>query len=163
MVALGVSMAVGMRTSAAVGAGEHARLRPIWLGGTAMGLAFTLGSTLLFLFFGKEIASAFISDPKVIPVATLLLGVAAVFQIFDGGQVIHSAALRGLTDVKVPALITFVAYWIIALPMGYLLGIRGSFGAAGIWSGLAAGLAVAAVVLGLRFLRLTRRGGMAGA
>ena len=163
MVALGVSMAVGMKTSAAVGAGEHARLRPIWLGGTAMGLAFTLGSTLLFLFFGKEIASAFISDPKVIPVATLLLGVAAVFQIFDGGQVIHSAALRGLTDVKVPAVITFVAYWIIALPMGYLLGIRGGFGAAGIWSGLAAGLAVAAVVLGLRFLRLTRRGGLAGA
>ena len=163
MVALGVSMAVGMRTSAAVGAGEHARLRPIWLGGTAMGLVVSLGSTALFLFFGHAISSAFITDPRVIPVATLLLGVAAVFQIFDGSQVINSAALRGLTDVKIPAVITFVAYWVIALPLGYLLGIRWGFGGAGIWTGLAAGLAVAAVVLGLRFLRLTRPGGSAGA
>jgi len=161
MVALGVSMAVGMRTSAAVGAGEHARLRPIWLGATGMGLAVSLAATALFLFFGHAIASAFISDLRVIPVATLLLVIAGIFQIFDGGQVINSAALRGLTDVKVPAVITFVAYWIVALPLGYALGIRGSLGPAGIWIGLAAGLAVAATVLGARFMRLTRPGGPA--
>ncbi len=95
--------------------------------------------------------------------ASVLLAVAAVFQIFDGGQVINSAALRGLTDVKVPAAITFVAYWVIALPLGYLLGVRGGFGPAGIWTGLAAGLAAAAVLLGIRFARLTRTGAAAGA
>ena len=162
MVSLGIAMAVGMRTSSAVGAGEHARLRPIWLVGTGLGLAFTMGATVLLLIFGRAISGAFISDPRVIPVATVLIGIAAVFQIFDGGQVIHSCALRGLTDVKVPAAITFVAYWVIALPLAYLLGVRGGFGAAGIWSGLAAGLAFAAIVLGARFMRLTRRGGLAG-
>jgi MATE family multidrug resistance protein len=128
-----------------------------------MGAAFSASMTVVFLVFGRAIASWFIGDPQVIAVAALLLGVAAVFQIFDGAQVINSAALRGLTDVKVPAAITFVAYWVIALPVGYLLGIRGGLGPAGIWSGLAAGLAVAAVLLGIRFVRLTRPGGAAGA
>ncbi len=158
MVALGVSMAVGMRTSAAVGAGEHLRLRPIWVGGAGMGLAVALASTAVFLFLGHAIASAFVSDPEVIRVATLLLVVAAVFQIFDGNQVINSAALRGLTDVRVPAVMNFIAYWVVALPLGYALGIRGSLGGAGIWIGLAAGLAIAAAVLGARFMRLTRPG-----
>jgi MATE family multidrug resistance protein len=155
MVALGLSMAVGMRTSAAVGAGEHSRLRPIWIGGAAMGFALGVAVTVVFLAYGRPIASCFISDPQVVSTATSLLVVAAVFQIFDGNQVINSAALRGLTDVKVPAVITFVAYWLIALPVGYFLGIRWGYGPAGIWWGLAAGLAVAAVMLGLRFVRLT--------
>ena len=51
--------------------------------------------------------------------------------------------------------ITFVAYWVIALPLAYFLGIRGSFGAVGIWIGLAAGIMVGGVLLGLRFIRLT--------
>jgi MATE family, multidrug efflux pump len=158
MVALGLSMAVGMRTSAAVGAGEHSRLRPIWAGGAAMGVSLAVAVMAVFLVWGRAIASLFIADPRVVSTATTLLVVAAVFQIFDGSQVINSAALRALTDVNVPAVITFVAYWVIALPVGYFLGIRGGFGPAGIWTGLAAGLAVAAVLLGLRYLRLTRPG-----
>jgi MATE family multidrug resistance protein len=144
--------------SAAVGAGDHASLRPIWIGGVLMGLAMSVAVTVVFLAFGHAIASCFIRDAGVVKIATLLLVVAAVFQIFDGSQVINSAALRGLTDVKVPAAITFVAYWLVALPVGYLLGIRGPFGPAGIWSGLAGGLAVAAVMLGLRLVRLTGHG-----
>jgi MATE family multidrug resistance protein len=123
-----------------------------------MGVVFALSMTAVFLLFGRAIASCFVRDPAVVSVASLLLVVAAVFQIFDGGQVINSAALRGLTDVKVPAAITFVAYWLIALPVGYMLGVRGTLGPAGIWGGLAVGLAVAAVLLGLRLARLTRAG-----
>jgi MATE family multidrug resistance protein len=158
MFSLGLSMAVGMRMSAAVGAGSHARLRPIWAGGLGMGVALAAVYAAVFLAYGRAISLCFIGDAAVVRTATLLLAVAAVFQAFDGGQVINSAALRGLTDVRVPAAITFVAYWVIALPLGYALGIRGGFGPAGIWSGLAAGLAFAAVLLGVRFLRLTRPG-----
>jgi MATE family multidrug resistance protein len=163
MVSLGLSMSVGMRISAAVGAGEHSRLRPIWLGGAGMGLVMAFTAMAAFLAFGRQIASFFIQDEGVVSTAAMLLAVAAVFQIFDGGQVIHAAALRGLTDVRVPAALTFVAYWLIALPMAYLLGIRGRFGPQGIWIGLAAGLAVAAVLLGLRFVRLTRPGAASAA
>jgi MATE family multidrug resistance protein len=123
-----------------------------------MGVALAAVYAAVFLAYGRAISLCFIGDAAVVRTATLLLAVAAVFQAFDGGQVINSAALRGLTDVRVPAAITFVAYWVIALPLGYALGIRGGFGPAGIWSGLAAGLAFAAVLLGVRFLRLTRPG-----
>jgi MATE family multidrug resistance protein len=157
MVPLGIAMAVGMRASAAAGAGEHSRLRAIWAGGAAMGLVEAFAIMAVFVFLGRAIASCFITDPRVISTATTLLFVAAVFQVFDGNQVINSSALRAMTDVNVPAAITFVAYWVIALPVGYFLGVRGGYGPAGIWSGLAAGLAAASVMLGLRFIRLTRR------
>jgi multidrug resistance protein, MATE family len=162
MVALGLSMAVGVRVSTAIGAGERERLVPIWLSGLGLGVIFSSSLTLVFLFLGGPISHLFIHDAAVIRVATLLLVIAAVFQIFDGAQVVNSAALRGLTDVKVPALITFVAYWVIALPLGYTLGIRSSLGPSGIWIGLAAGLAAAAVMLGLRYHRMARKGVHAG-
>ncbi len=156
VIMLGIAIAVGMRLSAAVGADERWRLRPIWLGGLGMGTALAVAFTGVFLCFGRVIAAYFVADAAVVEVATTLLVVAAVFQLFDGGQVINTAALRGLPDVKVPALITFIAYWGVALPAAYFLGVRLGWGPVGIWSALAAGLAVAATFLGWRFLRLTR-------
>jgi multidrug resistance protein, MATE family len=158
MLPLGLSMAVGIRMGAAAGAGHHSKLRPIWVGAVGMSVAQSTLFTVVYLFCGRAIASSFIGDASVIATATRLLVVAAIFQVFDGAQVVNAAALRGLTDVRLPAVITFVAYWVIALPVGYLLGIRGSFGPAGIWMGLAAGLAAAAVLLGARFVRLTTPG-----
>ncbi len=60
-------------------------------------------------------------------------------------------ALRGLEDVKVPTLIALLSYWIVALPVGYLLGIVFEIGAVGIWLGYVAGLILAAVLLYRRF------------
>jgi MATE family multidrug resistance protein len=158
MLPLGLSIAVGIRIGAAVGAGHHSKLRPIWVGAVGMSAVQSVVFTVVYLFCGRAIASCFIGDASVIAIATRLLVVAAVFQVFDGAQVVNSAALRGLTDVRVPAAITFMSYWMIAIPVGYVLGVRGAFGPAGIWMGLAAGLAVAAVLLGARFIRLTRPG-----
>jgi MATE family multidrug resistance protein len=155
---LGLAMALGMQMSAAVGAGQHARLRPIWLSGAVIGVAMNIFMAVVFIGWGRQIAGCFIPDQRVIAAATVLLVIAGIFQIFDGGQVINSSALRGLSDARVPALITFVAYWVLALPVGYLLGVRGGYGAPGIWTGLAIGLAIASTCLGLRFVRLTRPG-----
>ena len=133
-----------------------ARLRPIGFG--ALGLGVLLAATFmgLYLVLGRRVAGWFVTDPAVVALATQLLVITALFQVFDGGQVIGAAVLRGLSDVRVPAVITFVAYWVIAIPGGYLLGARGPFGALGIWAALAAGLAFAALFLGLRFTRMTR-------
>ncbi len=156
MFVLGLSLATGMRLSAAVGADEPARLRPI--AGSALGLGAVFAAFFMVIYFvaGGTVATWFVRDPAVVALATRLLVVAALFQFFDGGQVIGAASLRSLGDVKLPALITFVAYWVVAMPGGYLLGVRAGFGAVGIWSALAAGLALAAVLLALRFVRLTR-------
>ena len=64
--------------------------------------------------------------------------------------------LRGLTDVKVPTVITFIAYWVLSLPIAYGLAFHTSLGPLGVWTGLAAGLSCAAVLLAWRFHRLTR-------
>lgn len=157
MFPLGLSMATGMRVSRAVGAGEFARRRPIALGSIGLGLALAAAFALAFGLGGRPIAGWFVRDPAVIALAGKLLAVAALFQLADGVQVIAAASLRGMTDVKVPAAITFVAYWLMALPLGYLLGVRGPLGAVGMWLGIATGLAVAALALTTRFLRLTRR------
>ena len=156
MVALGLAMAIGMRTSAAVGAGETGRLRSIWFGGAGMAASMAFLMTVVFLVWGRWVASLFIGDLAVIALSTRLLVVAGIFQLFDGNQVINASALRGMTDVRVPAILTFVAYWVVALPLAYLFGIRWGFGPTGIWVALALGLGVASILLGLRFLRLTR-------
>lgn len=156
MFPLGLSMAVSMRLSRAVGENNRAALRPI--GFSALGMATSVMglSALTFAVVRGWLAAGFVEDPEVIALAGRLLLVAAIFQLFDGAQVVGAGALRGLSDVKVPTAITFIAYWLLALPGGYLLGVRGPFGAVGVWVALAAGLAFAAVFLAWRFARLTR-------
>lgn len=155
MFPLGISMAAGMRVSHAVGAGERTRLRPIAFGAMGLGLGLMTGFALMFGLGGGVVATWFVEAQDVIGLATRLLLVAAFFQLFDGVQVIGASVLRGITDVRVPTAITFVAYWVIALPLGYAIGIRGPLGAIGVWSGIASGLAFAAVFLTVRFARLT--------
>ena len=156
MFPLGISMAAGMRVSHAVGADERGRLRPIAFGALGLGLAVMAWFALAFGFGGHAIAAWFVRDPAVIAVAAQVLVVAALFQMVDGLQVIGAAVLRAIGDVKMPTLITFVAYWVLALPLGYVLGIRGSLGSVGVWIGIASGLAFAAVFLNVRFVRFTR-------
>lgn len=156
MFPLGLSIAAGIRVSRAVGAGELARRRPIAFGAMGLGVAITGVCGVGFWFGGGVIAGWFVQEGAVIALATRLLAVGALFQIVDGVQVIGAACLRGISDLKVPAVITFAAYWAVALPLGYTLGIRGGFGAVGVWVGIASGLALAAVFLAARFARLTR-------
>ncbi len=154
MFPLGLSMAVSMRLARAVGQGRTASLRPIAWGAQGMSALLMVTFAVVFALAGRQLASGFVQDPAVIQLAAQLLVVAAIFQLFDGGQVVGVAALRGLEDVKVPTIITCIAYWGVALPLGYFLGVR-LLGAIGIWVGLACGLALAAVCLGWRFHRLT--------
>jgi len=96
-------------------------------------------------------------NTEVIIIAAKLLLVAAFFQISDGLQVVVLGALRGLQDVKIPTLITFVAYWLIGFPISYYLGLHTSFESTGIWIGLLSGLTASAVMLYLRFNFLTKK------
>ena len=155
MFALGLSSAASVRLSTAVGAGERARLRPIGFGALAAGFTVMAAFGVVFALGGALIARGFTPEGEVVALAARLLLVAAFFQVLDGGQVIGAGALRGLGDVRVPTAITFVAYWVVSLPAGYLLAFHTRLGAVGVWVGLAAGLGCAALLLGWRFQRLT--------
>lgn len=155
MFPLGLSMASSMRVSQALGAGKKELVRPIGLG--SYGLAcLTMGTfALVFWLAGSRIARGFIDDAAVVALAGRLLAVAALFQLFDGCQVIGVGLLRGQSDMKVPTAITFVAYWCVMLPLGYWWGVRAG-NPLGVWQALVFGLASAALLLGWRFQRRTR-------
>ena len=108
------------------------------------------------LFLNMTDASQAIDNQEIILITSKLLITAAIFQISDGIQVVVLGALRGLQDVKIPMYITFVAYWIIGFPISYYLGKYTELKAVGIWIGLLAGLSAAAILLYVRFVKLTR-------
>lgn len=115
------------------------------------GLAFILGRNILPHFFVQN------DDINVMTLASKLLIIAALFQLSDGIQVTCLGCLRGIQDVKVPSAITFVAYWIITIPLGYFLCYTLKMGAFGMWIALGLGLTISALFLVARFLRLTNR------
>ena len=156
MFPLGLAMAASMRLSKALGEGRRDALRPIGFGALGLSCLIMGAFAVVFAVGGRAIAAQFVQDPTVVALAARLLAVAALFQLFDGGQVVGAGILRGLSDVKVPALITFIAYWLIAIPGGYFFGVHG-MGPVGIWAALAVGLAFAAIFFAWRFARLTRR------
>jgi len=159
MFPLGLSMATGIRISRTRGEmnnqDPNVTLRAIGLGSIASGGVVMLVFSMCFALGGKYIAALFTPDGVVIDLTAQLLIVAAIFQLFDGVQVISIGALRGLTDVRVPTLITFCSYWLIACPAAYVLGFRFNVGATGIWSGAVVGLGCAALLLLWRFFTLT--------
>ena len=121
-----------------------------------LSLMLVILAVLIFLFLPEQILGAFLApdDPSrglIIALGTTLLMVAAIFQVFDSGQVMILGSLRGFKDTKVPMLMAAFGYWVVGLPSSYYLGIYLDFGAPGVWVGLALGLAVVCFLLSLRF------------
>ena len=157
MVPLGVAMATTVRVGHAVGAGDPSAVRWAAAAGYALAMIAQTLSAIVLVGAAGVLAALFTDDAAVIALATLLMAYAAVFQYPDGLQALSAGALRGLKDTRVPMVITVLAYWGLGLPLGYWLGIVQGRGAPGLWTGLILGLSAAAVLLGSRFLRLSRR------
>lgn len=151
MFALGIGTAVCIRVGHAYGAAQFARMRRIGFGGIGLGAGIMGLFGIVLMVAGESIATLFVASPTVVALTAKLLFVAAVFQVADGIQVVSLSALRGLGDVRVPALIAVLAYWVLAVPIGSALAFAGRQGAVGIWIGLAGGLGVAACGLAWRF------------
>ena len=94
---------------------------------------------------------------EVVKTASVLLLIAAVFQISDGIQVVVLGALRGLQDVKIPTILIFIAYWVVGFPISYYLGLHTEYRSSGIWLGLLAGLTVSSILLYIRFDYITKK------
>jgi MATE family multidrug resistance protein len=99
----------------------------------------------------------FKDNNEVVLIASQLLIIAALFQISDSTQVVFLGALRGLQDVKIPTLITFVSYWVVGFPLCCYLGSEYMYASAGIWMGLLAGLTASSIFLYLRFDYLSKQ------
>mgnify|MGYP003585919737 FL=1 len=117
----------------------------------ACGIFFIFGRNILPTFFTKK------EDIDVILLASKLMIIAALFQLSDGIQVTALGCLRGIQDVKIPSILTFIAYWVVAIPLGYYLTITQKMGAFGMWIALGIGLTISAVLLVLRFRNLSEK------
>lgn len=147
MVPLAISMAGAVRIGHAVGREDGPTARRAAGGAVVSGMAVMGLSATVFITAPRLLAAAFTDQASVIATAAALIRVAAVFQLFDGLQVVAVGLLRGIGDTKTPVLVNMVGFPGIALPLALWLGFETSLGAAGLWWGLAAGLAVVACTL----------------
>lgn len=151
MVAMGISSAGAVRVGNAVGVKNILEVRRSGFTALSLSIGFMMFAGLIFILFNYQLPHLYINEKIVINIAADLLIIAALFQIFDGTQAVSLGILRGLTDVKIPTIITFFAYWIIALPLAYILGFTFNFGINGIWVGLLFGLFFSGLLLSIRF------------
>jgi MATE family, multidrug efflux pump len=151
MVVLGISSAATIRVGNALGARNLKDIKLAGYSATLIGLLFMSFTGTTFVLLNEFLPSLYINDGEVIELAASLLIIAALFQLSDGVQAVGLGILKGITDVKIPMIITIFAYWILALPLGYVLGFIFEMDIIGIWIGLLLGLTVAAVMFLLRF------------
>lgn len=147
MVPLGIASAGAVRVGHSVGRADQVSARAagwtaIGLGGIAMSL-----TGLLFLLAPAWLIGLFTTDPAVVQLGTTLLLVAAVFQLFDGAQVVATGVLRGLGDTRTPMVANLAGHWILGLPVGYTLCFTLGYGVVGLWVGLSVGLIIVGVFL----------------
>ncbi|MHC5201315.1 MATE family efflux transporter [Myroides sp. LJL119] len=166
MLASGLGVAAMIRVGNQRGLKDYVKLRVVATSIVLMGVITYSFLALVFVALRNYIPMLFMNNhdinealvnQQVIRIGAQLLLVAAIFQISDAIQVIILGALRGLQDVNVPMVLTFISYWIIGFPVSIYLGLYTDLKAVGIWIGLLAGLTTAAIVLSIRFHILTKR------
>ena len=163
MVPLGISQATTIRVGMAHGAGD-----PAWVGmagsaSLALALGFMGLAALTIWAFPRELASLFLdaanpANAPVLDLAVKFLFIAAIFQLADGAQVVGAAMLRGLQDTRVPMVYAGIGYWLVGLGGGAALAFWAGFEGEGVWTGLALGLAMVAVLMLSRWSRRGRLG-----
>ncbi len=160
MIPMSVGMAATIRVGFNVGAGNLVRARVAGTVAIGSSLFFALLAGSVVLLFRDAIPLLYTNDPGVLKVATQLLLLIAIYQIFDDGQATIIGVLRGYKDTRIPLIVTLLAYWAFSLPVGAVLGFglgTPALGVSGFWLGLILGLVLVAIVLGARFVWLSRR------
>jgi MATE family multidrug resistance protein len=164
MVAMGLSVASMIRVGNQKGLQNYRELRRIAFSIFFLGFILATFFAIIFFIFHKSFpkiyvdlsdAENYIDNMEVIEIAGKLLLAASIFQISDSIQVMVLGALRGLQDVKIPTILTFISYWVVGFPVSYFLGKEDMYGSFGIWLGLLAGLTTASILLFIRFNSLT--------
>ena len=156
MVGLGISISVTIRVGNFLGKRDSVEIKKA--GYSALFIIAVIMSLfgIMFFAFRNYLPTLYINDVEVIKIASSLIIIAAIFQIVDGLQIVGVGILRGLTDMKAPMVISFIAYWVIGLPVAYLLGFIFDFGVEGIWVSFVVGLTLAAIFFILRFRKFLK-------
>jgi MATE family multidrug resistance protein len=162
MVPWGLSQAATVRVGRALGRRDQAGVARSGWTAWALGVGFMAAMAALIWLFPRELVGLFLDrsseNARVIELAVTFLTVAAVFQIFDGSQVVAAGMLRGLHDTRVPMLFALFGYWVIGIGVGVWLAFERGWQGIGIWAGLATGLAIVAALMVGRWALRARLG-----
>jgi MATE family multidrug resistance protein len=142
MVPLGISSAAAVRVGQGIGAQDPVQAGRAGWAAIALGGGFMALAAALFVVLPRVILRLFSPDPRVITIGVPLFFVAAAFQLFDGLQTVATGALRGAGETRIPMISSFVAYWVLGLPLGYYFCFHKGLGAFGVWLGLALSLLI---------------------
>jgi MATE family multidrug resistance protein len=155
--AMGVAAAGSVRVGIGVGARDPVATRVAGHAAFAGGVALMGVAALAFTFAPRALARLITDEANVIAVAIPLFLVAAVFQLSDGVQGVGGGVLRGAGDTKFTLYANLAGHWLIGLPIALFLAFRQRLGIVGLWWGLCVGLTVVAVLLFVRFERLSSK------
>ena len=158
MLPLSISQSCAIMVGQSAGAGRLEDVRAFgWAGGLA-GLAIALPLTLLLAIYPETLARIFLrdSDPlglETLPIVVPMLWITALFQASDGAQAIFTANLRGLNDTRMPAFYGLICFWGVGIGSGAFMALYLGWGPVSVWSGLAIGLSLNALILTTRWHR----------
>jgi MATE family multidrug resistance protein len=157
MVAVGMSAATSVRVGHAVGSGEHERVARAGL--TGIVLAFLIMSLfgVFVALFPQAIAGAYVQDEAVWAIARLTLTAVGLMVVIDGVMTVTMGALRGMGDVRWPAFMHGIAFWVVGVPVAYFLAFPGGIGAVGLILGISLAMLVSLILLGFRFRLVASR------
>ena len=158
MIALGLSTAATLRVASAAGRKDMPGLRRAASSAILLVIAYELIAVTAFVTLRFWLPSLYVADPAVIALSAHLLLYAAAFQLFDGMQAVGMGLLRGMNDTRIPTIIAFSSYTIVAMPVGYVSAFPFGMGPAGIWVGYLTGLITASVGYFLRYQSQMKKG-----
>jgi MATE family multidrug resistance protein len=150
MVPLGIGISGSVLVGRAIGAGDRDGARRIAVAVLLCGVGFMVLSAITFALVPGLIARAYTNDLPTIVLASALIPIAAVFQVFDGLQCVSIGLLRGTGDTRTPMIVSLVGYWLVGLPMSLWLGRTLHGGPVGLWWGFVAGLVVVSLAMAIR-------------
>jgi MATE family multidrug resistance protein len=152
-----MAQAATVRVGLQLGRGDRAGIARAGWAAWGMGTAFMALMAVVIWAIPRPLITLFLDDTianaEVIALGVSFLGIAAIFQNVDGAQWVGAGILRGLHDTRVPMIFTFIGYWLVGIGVGIWLAFSVGWNGVGIWSGLALGLAIVAVLMLARWMR----------
>ncbi len=148
VIAMGVGNAGSIRSATYLGEGSVYKIKGVVNSVVTISLVLSALFAFVFLFFNAHLPLFFVdsAETQIITLTSVLLVYAALFQFSDGLQVVFQGLLQGIGDVKIPSIIAAAAYWLIGLPLGYILTFYTTIGYSGVWIGLSVGLTFSAIL-----------------